>query len=74
MTADQQLENITNVILKAQKNNIPTKITHLRGPRWKASPQVRAILQKCKEIYRKWEELGKPQNHKLKIELKEQKL
>ena len=45
----------------------------MKGPRWKATPEVRAILQKCKNIYQQWDKLGKPQDHRLRIELKEQK-
>jgi hypothetical protein len=50
----------------AQKEAIPTKLINMKGPRWKASPQVLEQLKKCKSIYAQWVNIGKPQNHPLK--------
>jgi hypothetical protein len=54
----------------AQKEAIPTKSINMKGPRWKASPQVLEQLRKCKSIYAQWVNIGKPQNHPLDLSSK----
>ena len=60
-----KIQKITEAILLAQKEAIPTKSINMKGPRWKASPQVLEQLRKCKSIYAQWVNIGKPQIHPL---------
>ncbi|VDI57173.1 Hypothetical predicted protein [Mytilus galloprovincialis] len=63
------MEAITN----AGKKTIPTKLLQTKGPKWKASPEVLIILNACREIYKKWQSVGKTKDHVLAIELKKEK-
>ena len=49
--SELKIQKITEAILLAQKEAIPTKSIHMKGPHWKASPQVLEQLRKCKSIY-----------------------
>lgn len=55
------------LLLKSTKQNVPNRIVKLRGPRWKASPTVRDLLENTKVTYRTWKQLGR-QNDQLKKE------
>ncbi|CAC5395286.1 NOTCH2 [Mytilus coruscus] len=50
---DQQIDTISNALINAQKQSIPSKITQLKGPKWKASPEVTVLLKMCKVLYNK---------------------
>ena len=65
-----KIQKITEAILLAQKEAIPTKSINMKGPHWKASPQVLEQLRKCKSIYAQWVNIGKPQNHPLDLSSK----
>ncbi|CAG2186894.1 unnamed protein product [Mytilus edulis] len=67
---DKQIDIISNSLLNAQQQSIPSKITQLKGPKWKATPEVTVLLRMCKVIYNKWADLGKPIGHPLSLELK----
>ena len=60
-------------MLKAGRATIPTKLLQIKGPRWKASPEVLKILRTCKEIYKNWQDVGKSKDHQLVVELKKTK-
>ena len=68
--SELKIQKITEAILLAQKEAIPTKSINMKGPRWKASPQVLEQLRKCKSIYAQWVNIGKPQNHPLDLSSK----
>ncbi|CAG2233856.1 unnamed protein product [Mytilus edulis] len=70
---DQQIDIISNSLLNAQQQSIPSKITQLKGPKWKAIPEVTVLLIMCKVLYNKWADLGKPIGHPLSLELKTHK-
>ncbi|CAG2243957.1 unnamed protein product [Mytilus edulis] len=70
---DQQIDIISNSLLNAQQQSIPSKITQLKGPKWKATPEVTVLLRMCKVLYNKWADLGKPIGHPLSLELKTHK-
>ncbi|CAC5361769.1 unnamed protein product [Mytilus coruscus] len=55
------------------EKTIPTKLLQTKGPKWKASPEVLTILKACKEIYKKWQSVGKTKDHVLASELKNEK-
>ncbi|CAG2197096.1 unnamed protein product [Mytilus edulis] len=70
---DKQIDIISNSLLNAQQQSIPSKITQLKGPKWKATPEVTVLLRMCKVLYNKWADLGKPIGHPLSLELKTHK-
>ena len=43
---------------KAVKQSMPFKTIHLKGPIWKASPEVRELLSDCKQTYKLWAQSG----------------
>ena len=53
------------LLLKYTKQNVPSRIVNLRGPRWKASPTVRSFLEYAKLTYRICNQHGRP-NDQLK--------
>ena len=53
------------LLLKSTKQNVPSRIVNLRGPRWKASPTVRSLLEHTTLTYRIWNQHGRP-NDQLK--------
>jgi hypothetical protein len=40
----------------------------MKGPKWKASPEVLLLLKNCKDTYKEWQKIGKPTDHELSIE------
>ncbi|CAG2225863.1 unnamed protein product [Mytilus edulis] len=68
-----QLDMLVEAMTKAGKKTIPTKLLQTKGPKWKASPEVLIILNACREIYKKWQSVGKTKDHVLAIELKKEK-
>ena len=61
-SVDHKLQGLIEVIHTATAKAVPSKITKLKGPTWKASPKVRNLLLNCKEKYKKWEGSGKSDN------------
>ncbi|VDI21746.1 Hypothetical predicted protein [Mytilus galloprovincialis] len=68
-----QLKVLMETLNKAGKRSVPTKLLQTKGPKWKASPEVLIILKSCREIYKKWQDIGKPKEHHLAIELRNEK-
>jgi hypothetical protein len=50
---------------KADEIDVPNKIIKLQGPKWKASPEVRPLIQDEKYKHKVWVDHGKP-NDKLR--------
>ena len=73
LETDQQFEVIVQSLVFSEKKFVPTKVTKLKGPRWKASPRVKEILHQCKRIYKIWKQMGKPDDNPLKLELIQEK-
>ncbi|CAC5381557.1 unnamed protein product [Mytilus coruscus] len=65
-----QLKVLMETLTKAGKRTVPTKLLKTKGPKWKASPEVLTILKSCREIYKKWQDIGKPKEHHLAIGIK----
>ncbi|CAG2217237.1 unnamed protein product [Mytilus edulis] len=63
-----QLDMLVEAMTKAGKKTIPTKLLQTKGPKWKASPEVLIILNACREIYKKWQSVGKTKDHVLAID------
>ena len=70
---NDQIIVITETLVKAQEQAVPTKVTDLKGPKRKASPYIREILKRCKTLYKEWTCLGKPKKHQLELELRREK-
>lgn len=68
-TVNDNLTSLMVLLLKSTKQNVPRRIVQLRGPRWKASPTVRDLLENTKVTYRTGKQLGR-QNDQLKKEKK----
>ncbi|CAC5361724.1 unnamed protein product [Mytilus coruscus] len=68
-----QLDMLMEAMTTAGKKTIPTKLLQTKGPKWKASPEVLTILKACKEIYKKWQSVGKTKDHVLASDLKNEK-
>lgn len=66
-TVNDNLTSLMALLLKSTKQNVPSRIVKLRGPRWKASPTVRDLLENTKVTYRTGKQLGR-QNDQLKKE------
>jgi hypothetical protein len=47
-TVNDNLTSLMVLLLKYTKQNVPSRIVNLRGPRWKASPTVRSLLENTK--------------------------
>jgi hypothetical protein len=59
-----------NKILSAAENiSVPRKLLRMKGPKWKASPEVLVLLKNCKDTYKEWQNIGKPTDHELTIVL-----
>ena len=58
LSADTRLSQLTANLHKAAEAAVPSKITKLKGPTWKASPTVRVLLKDCEEKYKHWIENG----------------
>ena len=67
---DSQIEILQNAVKRAECAAVPSKITHLKGPTWKASPTVKSMINKCKEIHKQWVHSGKQKDHPLQKQLK----
>ena len=58
------VDQINGNILTAARRAVPSKQIRFKGPKWKASPAVRELLQQGKYIHKNWMDLGKPRfNH-----------
>ncbi|CAG2188871.1 MRPL18 [Mytilus edulis] len=69
---ESNLELLMTILQKATKVSTPRKIIHLKGPKWKASPTAKILIDICHNTYREWCENGKPEGqlkHK-KLKLK----
>ncbi|CAG2253468.1 unnamed protein product [Mytilus edulis] len=58
---ESNLELLMTILQKATKVSTPRKIIHLKGPKWKASPTAKILLDICHNTYREWCENGKPE-------------
>ncbi|CAC5423330.1 unnamed protein product [Mytilus coruscus] len=54
---------LTNSLIRAGKGTIPKQLLHLKGPKWNASPEVEILLTSCRNIYKQWQDVGKPKAH-----------
>ena len=70
---DKQVEQSIQTMVNAGKSTIPVKLLQMKGPKWKASPEVLTILNSCREMYRKWQSVGKSKCHQLAEDLKKEK-
>ncbi|CAC5381597.1 unnamed protein product [Mytilus coruscus] len=59
--AESNLELLMTILQKATKVSTPRKIIHLKGPKWKASPTAKNLIDICHKTYREWCENGKPE-------------
>ena len=58
------VDQLNGNILTAARRAVPSKQIRFKGPKWKASPAVRELLQQGKDIHKSWMDLGKPRfNH-----------
>ena len=48
---NEQVQIISQALSKAEKRYIPSKVTRLKEPKWKASPEVLKLLQQCKDLH-----------------------
>lgn len=64
-SVDKRLENLCQILHKATKESVPTKVIKLKGPAWKASSKAKDLMKNCKLTYKLWVENGrKDQNLK----------
>ncbi|CAG2233225.1 unnamed protein product [Mytilus edulis] len=68
-----QVDILTNSLVRAGNITIPTKLLQLKGPKWKASPEVQILIKSCRNIYKQWQEAGKQKEHPLATTLKLEK-
>ena len=61
-SVDQRIHELTQALHTVTANAVPSKITKLKGPSWKASPKVKDLLCKCKENKQLWVASGKLDN------------
>ena len=65
ISSEAKLDILMEQLKKADGIAVPNKIIKLQGPKWKASPEVRPLLQDAKYKHKIWVDHGKP-NDKLK--------
>jgi hypothetical protein len=65
-----QTETLMPIISAAENISVPRKLLRMKGPKWKASPEVLVLLKNCKDTYKEWQKIGKPTDHELAISLK----
>ncbi|CAC5376761.1 unnamed protein product [Mytilus coruscus] len=49
------------------------KLLQLKGPKWKASPEVQILLRSCRDLYKQWQEVGKQKDHPMDTTLRNKK-
>ncbi|CAC5376464.1 E3.1.11.2 [Mytilus coruscus] len=49
------------------------KLLQLKGPKWKASPEVQILLRSCRDLYKQWQEVGKQKDHPMATTLRNKK-
>ena len=67
---DYQTETLMQILSAAENISVPRKLLRMKGPKWKASPEVLVLLKNCKDTYKEWPKIGKPTDHELSISLK----
>jgi hypothetical protein len=70
---NEQVRIITQALIKAEQRCIPSKVTRLKGQKWKVYPEVLKLLQQSKDLYKQWTCIGKPSVHPLRTQLKLEK-
>ncbi|CAC5388977.1 unnamed protein product [Mytilus coruscus] len=55
------------------ENNVNTQMDMLKGPKWKASPEVQILLRSCRDLYKQWQEVGKQKDHPMATMLRNEK-
>ena len=55
---DKRLVNLSQILHKAAKEAVPSKLIKLKGPAWKASNSVKDLWKNCKVTYKLWIESG----------------
>ncbi|CAC5387307.1 unnamed protein product [Mytilus coruscus] len=68
-----QMDTVTNSLLRAGNITIPKKLLQLKGPKWKASPEVQILLRSCRDLYKQWQEVGKQKDHPMATTLRNEK-
>ncbi|MES9880886.1 MAG: reverse transcriptase family protein [Sedimenticola sp.] len=48
-------------LTESAASSVPSKVTKLKGPKWKASPAARQLQNQCKLEYKHWTSSGRPQ-------------
>ncbi|CAG2228458.1 unnamed protein product [Mytilus edulis] len=68
-----QMDMVTNSLIRAGNITIPKKLLQLKGPKWKASPEVQILLRSCRDLYKQWQEVGKQKDHPMATMLRNEK-
>ena len=61
-SVDQKLQTLTEALHAAAVAAVPSRISKLEGPNWRASPKVKELLSNCRHKYRLWIARGKSDN------------
>ncbi|CAC5388916.1 unnamed protein product [Mytilus coruscus] len=68
-----QMDMVTNSLIRAGNITILKKLLQLKGPKWKASPEVQILLRSCRDLYKQWQEVGKQKDHPMATTLRNEK-
>ena len=60
MSESNLIEVIMNTLQQATLSSTPKKIIKLKGPKWKASPTAKILIETCHQAHKKWIDNGKP--------------
>ena len=52
---DYQTETLMQILSAAENISVPRKLLRMKGPKWKASPEVLLLLKNCKDTYKEWQ-------------------
>ena len=67
----EYVNTIHDNLLYTAKHSVPMKQIRLQGPKWKATPELRTLLEQSRNAHKEWAKLGKPgPDHPLSIEKK----
>ena len=67
------MDMTTNSLIRAGNIAITKKLLQLKGPKWKASPEVQIILRSCTDLYKQWQEVGEQKDHHMATMLRNEK-
>ena len=67
---DYQTETLMQILSAAENISVPRTLLRMKGPKWKASPEVLVLLKNYNDTYRERKKIGKPTDHELAISLK----